>query len=301
MVDISVIICTHNPRQEYLCRVLKALRNQILPLDKWELLLIDNASEMPLAFAWDISWHPNGRHVSEKELGLAPARRRGMQEASADLLVFVDDDNMLNESYLSEALKIEHAWPVLGAWGAGSIAPEYELEPPEYLKKFVPYLALRETMVPKWSNVPSCLDAIPWGAGLCVRASVATAYLDCSARSTIQITGRQGKTLSAGEDNEISIVACMQGFGVGIFPELKLTHLISRDRVSEQHFVKLAEGAAIAGHLLNYKWNSIVPDSPISVRGFLSALRSIVADQRIDRRIHFAWMRARLKARRIIG
>ena len=44
MVHASVIVCTHNPRLIYLRRVLEALRSQTLPLEQWELLLIDNAS-----------------------------------------------------------------------------------------------------------------------------------------------------------------------------------------------------------------------------------------------------------------
>ena len=79
---------------------------QTLLKDRWELLLVDNASKPALASSIDISWHPNGRHIAEGEIGLAPARRRGICEASADLLVFVDDDNLLDPSYLLEALAI---------------------------------------------------------------------------------------------------------------------------------------------------------------------------------------------------
>jgi hypothetical protein len=44
MVHASVVICTHNSRLIYLRRVLEALRSQTLPLEQWELLLIDNAT-----------------------------------------------------------------------------------------------------------------------------------------------------------------------------------------------------------------------------------------------------------------
>ena len=56
MLDATVIICTHNPRSDYFTRVLDGLRKQTHPLDKWELLIIDNASRVPLASTWDISW-----------------------------------------------------------------------------------------------------------------------------------------------------------------------------------------------------------------------------------------------------
>jgi hypothetical protein len=45
---LSVILCTHNPRPDYLSRVLASLRGQTLPAEQWEFLLIDNASRQPL-------------------------------------------------------------------------------------------------------------------------------------------------------------------------------------------------------------------------------------------------------------
>ena len=119
MIEVSVIVCTHNPRPNYLRRVLDALRDQSLPKDRWEFLLIDNASREPLVGTWDLSWHPHARHVSESEIGLSLARQRGIRESSADLLVYVDDDNVLNADYLSEALRIGNDWPALGTWGSG--------------------------------------------------------------------------------------------------------------------------------------------------------------------------------------
>ena len=104
MLDASVVICTHNPRSDYFARVLDGLRNQTLPLHKWELLIVDNASRLPLVA--DYSWHPLARHILESELGLTPARRRGIREASADVIIFVDDDNVLEENYLREAIKL---------------------------------------------------------------------------------------------------------------------------------------------------------------------------------------------------
>jgi hypothetical protein len=33
------------------------------------LTLVDNASEKPLQEYWDISWHPNSKHILAPELG----------------------------------------------------------------------------------------------------------------------------------------------------------------------------------------------------------------------------------------
>src|SRR5271165_6754341 len=225
MLEISAAVCSQNSRPNFLARVMEALRNQTLPKERWELLVIDNASKAPLESTWDLSWHPNARHIAESKLGVAFARQRAIREAAADLLIFIDDDNVLDNNYFSEALKIKYNWPVLGVWGSGSIVPDYEIVPSQCLQEFTYLLALRETTSPRWSNVPSCSDAMPWGAGLCVRASVMSAYRQFFEQSPIQIVGRQGDTLFAGEDNEISLICCKEGLGMGVFPELKLTHL----------------------------------------------------------------------------
>lgn len=120
---ITVAICSHNPRPNYLARVLEALKAQTLPREAWELLLIDNASENRLAEAWDLSWHPSARHVREDVLGLTPARLRAISEAAGDVLVLVDDDNVLFPDYLEQCLTIAGEWPILVAWG-GQQFPE---------------------------------------------------------------------------------------------------------------------------------------------------------------------------------
>jgi glycosyltransferase involved in cell wall biosynthesis len=300
MLDASVIICTHNPRSDYFARVLDALRNQTLPLNKWELLIVDNASRLPLASSWDISWHPAGRHILESELGLSWARRRGIQEASADLIIFVDDDNVLDEIYLAEAIAVGQNWPSLGVWGSGCIPGDLEVELPESLQEYRSWLPLRDIAAPRWSNLASYEDAMPLGAGLSVRKEVAIAYLQFCDQSSIQIIDRQGDSLTAFGDIEISCICCNYGLGTGIFPELKLTHLIPRRRLSEDYFVSLAEGTYSSGFLLNYKWRRIIPQSPFGIKTLLSVLKTILLYRGVDRKMRFAWVRAVAKAKRII-
>jgi hypothetical protein len=300
VLQASVIICAHNPRSDYFARVLDSLRSQTLPHNKWELLIIDNASKVPLVSDWHISWHPMVRHVVENEIGIAAARRRGIREARTDLIVFVDDDNVLDKTYLTQAIGIGRDWPLLGAWGSGSIRADFEVKPSESLTEFLPYLALRETASPQWSNVASSVQAMPWGAGLCVRKAVAVAYCQSCERSSIQITGRTGSSTLSGEDKEIAFVCCTQGSGFGIFPDLKITHLIPRHRVSENYIVRLVEGAKLSNLLLDYKWLNITPASPHWVRVLLLVLKSLLLHSGIDRRTRFGSVRALAKAKRII-
>lgn len=302
MIDISVVICTHNPRPHYFSRVIAALRDQTLPKEQWELLIIDNASKEPLTSdTWDLSWHPQARIIHEQEIGLAIARVRGIQEAAAALLVFVDDDNVLDSSYLVEAVRIGVEWPQLGVWG-GSITPEFEVEPPKDLDGFLGLLALREIKAPRWSNLSTCSEAEPWGAGLCVRAVVATEYCLQQNHSTMRLIDRVGnnKSLMSGSDTEICFTGCNLGLGMGLFPDLKVSHLIPKDRLNEDYLVKLLEGIHTSVCLVNYKWHRKVPSSPLSGLGLLRIGKNLLGKRRIHRRMYLAEIRATRNALRII-
>jgi len=301
MREVSVIICAHNPRKRYLERTLRALQAQTLDHSRWELLLIDNASDVPLSREWDLSWHPHARHVVEGELGHSAARRRGIREANCELLMFVDDDNVLDAEYLSHAVKIGQEWPLLGVWGSGVTAPEFEREPAEHLRQYLFYLALRETTLPRWSNVFPCIEATPWGAGLCLRKVVASTYCQMWDQSHIRLSGRVGRSLMSGDDMEIGWVACNMGWGMGVFPVLRLTHLIPEERVTDDYLVRMAEASTTSNYLLACKWQNVLPPNPFSFFGLLSVLKNIAVNRGMRRRMYLADLRARVAALRFIA
>lgn len=297
MFDVSVIICTHNPRLKYLERALHALSEQKAPTEFWELIVVDNASREPIANSCDLSWHPHARHVVESELGLASARQRGIAESTGRLLIFVDDDNVLAPSYLQEALRIERDFPFLGTWGSGSIDLEFESKPASHLESLLPWLAFRDVKRPVWSNAISCTEATPIGAGLCVRRQIAEAYRNFYRTSSIQISGRKGLSLGGHEDFEICYLACRAGLGMGMFPELKILHLIAPERTTDEHLIRLVEGVTLSKLLLAYKWEGALPKSPFSIIGAVKTALSLCKRRSFDRRIRLAELRAVIAAR----
>jgi len=228
-------------------------------MEQWELLLIDNASVQPLCEKVDLNWHSNARHIREDELGLTLARLRGIQEAQTEVLVFVDDDNVLDSDYLEIVLQISKEWPILGAWG-GQAAPEFEEQPPEWTKPLWGKLAIREFDQDKWSNLINQDETTPYGAGLCIRKIVALKYSELirndPKRSKL---GRTGKSLSACEDIDLAYTACDLGFGTGIFSGLKLTHLIPPNRLQEDYLLKLIEGLTYSVTILDSFRGKIQP------------------------------------------
>lgn len=241
---ISVIICTHNPREDFLRRVLDGLRAQTLPGNEWELLVVDNGSKIALSGSFDLSWHPRARHVREDELGLTPARLRGIREATADILVFVDDDTVLFRDYLEQAISIGEQWPFVGAWG-GSIIPEYEKPLPDWIGKEVWRLTVVDVKEDVWSNLREGYATLPCGAGLCFRRSVGEAYLErCQLHKKVAAFDRKGKALTGYGDMDLGHCALDLGLGTGKTNCLRLKHLISAARLTLDYFVRHAEGDA---------------------------------------------------------
>jgi len=263
---ISVILCTHNPRPDYLARTLSALQGQTLALEQWELLLIDNASEQILASTIDLTWHPQSRHIRENQLGLTPARLRGIQEVTSNTLVFVDDDNVLNADYLETALSISQTCPIIGAWG-GQIRADFEIPPPVWAEPYhLGFLAIREFNNDKWSNLLHQHDTTPCGAGLCVRKSVANQYADMvrSDPKRLQLD-RKGQSLSSCGDTDLAFTACDMGLGTGQFTALQLTHLISANRLTPDYLLRLIEGITCSQIILDSlrgKFPTRLPLSP---------------------------------------
>jgi glycosyltransferase involved in cell wall biosynthesis len=246
--EISVIICTRNPRMDYLDRVLEALRLQMLPLERWELLLIDNKSEEPLGGRLDLSWHPAGRIIREDEVGLTHARLRAMRESVADLLLFLDDDNVVFEDYLEQGLKISSQWPILGVWGGRWIA-EYEKGMPSDWT-FDPWSTHFEK--DNWSNNYD-REVAPYGGGMYVRKKIANAYKNNATKNPIKkLLGRRGSSLASYEDYDISFTACDMGLGMGRFVDLKITHLIPASRTTPEYCRKIREDSVFSEILFRF-------------------------------------------------
>jgi glycosyltransferase involved in cell wall biosynthesis len=250
--ELSVVICTHNPRADYLARCLDALKAQTLDLAHWDLLVIDNLCDVPLAPRIELNWHPRARVIREETLGLTPARLRGIEDAKAALLVFVDDDNVLASDYLAVALNVAAEKPFLGAW-SGGCEPEFEARPPPWLRRYWGNLALRQVDRDLWSNLSRDPDTLPCGAGLCVRRDVAEHYLmlNRTGQRSFQLD-RAGKSLVSGGDQDLAACACDIGYGAGVIAALRLTHLIPAGRLTLEYQTRLAEGIYFSAVVLAF-------------------------------------------------
>jgi len=313
--EVSVVIPTHNPRLDYLERVIQGLKAQTLAPSSWELVVVDNKSEdmgygisdivhdrlglgLGLGKAEDGGRKslPNARVVREEKLGLTNARLRGFAETKGEIVVLVDDDNVLAPNYLEEVVRIGKEHPQLGTW-SGAI--ELVLEPgsPQPAERLRHLLCERRVERAVWSNDRSHFAATPWGAGECIRRKVAEAY---EAKVAREPRRRQldlhGKDLVYGGDTDIAYTGCELGYAMGVFPELKLKHLTPPSRCTEEYLFKTFEARAYSEVLHGWIETGKIPKQRTDLRGRLGVLARYVFGSNLDKKLIQARARGLAKA-----
>jgi glycosyltransferase involved in cell wall biosynthesis len=290
---LTAILCTHNPRPDFLERVLNCLRTQSLSVTHWELLIIDNACEKPLSKRIDIAWHPKARIIRENTLGLTLARLRGIREATGEILVFIDDDNILDANFLAEAVEIAGSYPNIGAWGGQNI-PEFEECPAPWTRRYWGMLALREVSSDRWSNFPLVYESTPVGAGLCVLRSVAAYYLSLHDQGKRDIIlDRSGPSLCSGGDMDLAACAIDCGLGTGVFKSLRLTHLMPAHRLEEGYLLRLTEGVGFSGAIMDYYRNRPALEQGWSITALIKHLVRLCRMDGRERKFYLADRRGR--------
>jgi glycosyltransferase involved in cell wall biosynthesis len=294
---ISVAICTYNPRPDYLQRVLYALRCQTLTNNQWELVIVDNNSSYPLASVCQIDWHPNSRIVFVEQRGLTPARIKAISESHSDLLLFVDDDNVLQEDYLENALNIAIKCPWVGAW-SGSYSAEYEIPPPPEFAPLLAGLVVDSICRPYWTNLVNGAQAAPPGAGMVVRKLVAERWSELAKTDSIRLKlGPNGASPGAGDDADMALCSLEFGLGTGRFPELKLTHLIPARKLTLQYLKQLYFGQSYANVVVNSIYGQSRREKSEKLFHYLVFLYLWVrAKSFAERSIRYAQLRGKLRA-----
>jgi hypothetical protein len=290
--SIAVAVCTHNPRPAALTRVIDAIAAQTDTPD--EVIVVDNASAPPV----DVGV----RTVREDAIGLVHARVRALHETTADVVVFVDDDNVIEPTYIAASRSIGVDWPNLGCWGAARVLPEYERPPADDVAPALYLLGVRDdpdgwALLRKGTGLEAAA-AIPIGAGVCVRREVLAAWAARVERDPLRRElGVRGADLARCEDLDLALTAPDLNLGVAVFRTLGLRHLIPVERTQPDYLLKLVEGHEYSMVLLRAVRGAIERDSP--GRRVRSA-RVLLRARGFERSHHLASRRGFRRATRIL-
>ena len=253
--------------------MLDALRAQTLPLERWELVVIDNNSSPPLVAAdLDAGRGLPIRLVRETRQGKVPAHRRGILEARSDLLVLVDDDNVFDPDYLERALAIARAQPELGAFG-GIARPAIPGGPlMGWQRRLLPFIGVRDygpdpivSREDRWG---------PWepiGAGMVVRRRVGLEFVRVvDAVPEASELDRIGRAVLSAGDSLLARLSYPLGLACSYQPSLAFDHLIPRSRVGIHYLRRMMYGHGRSLVKLNRVLG--LPSEPLSLGRLLRRL-----------------------------
>lgn len=133
--QLCVIVCTYD-RDILLDRCLASLCSQSLARDLFEVVVVDNwpsDGTLNTVARRQSSTTATIRYIPENRRGLSFARNRGHEAASAEYLVYVDDDDILPRTYLSNVLNVlrKHRPDILG----GPMYPYYDRRKPRWFRE----------------------------------------------------------------------------------------------------------------------------------------------------------------------
>jgi len=100
-LKLSVVIATYN-RPKLLALLLEDLDRQTVDSDDFEVILVDDGSAIPAATVVEGRTHPYALSlIRQANTGQAAARHRGISQTRHELIVIVDDDMRLPETFLA--------------------------------------------------------------------------------------------------------------------------------------------------------------------------------------------------------
>jgi glucosyl-dolichyl phosphate glucuronosyltransferase len=233
-MSISVILCTYN-RAHSLAKSLESVISSVVSPDlEWEILVVDNNSkdETREVVSQYCRLHPGlVRYTFEAQQGLSNARNAGIREARGEIVAFMDDDVMVEPTWLQNLTASLHD----GRWsGAGGrVCP-----PPDFIQP--DWLTLDGGLMDS-SGVLALFDAgavagelkrPPFGANMAFRKIMFLKYGDF--RTDL---GRCGDSLIGNEDTEFAGRLLAAGERLRYEPAAVVYHPVPKERLNKKYFL----------------------------------------------------------------
>ena len=245
MIRLSLVIPTHN-RAAQLVAALESVVRQDLPPHVWECVVVNNNStdDTVMRFEEFAGAHPDIglRLVSEPGPGVSYARNRGLREAQAPLVAFIDDDERVNPGFLRAYLDFFDTHPEAVVAG-GRIIAEYPTGRPDWMSKYVEMpIANPMDFGPDVRPFPA--GRVPGGGNMAFRRTGLAGYggFDPS-------LGRVNGELIGGEENDFFERLLAGGETIWYVPDAVMWHIIPPSKLTVAYFRRLSYNVGVSQRL----------------------------------------------------
>jgi len=231
MLTFSLCICTYN-RARQLREALARVAALNIPADlEYEVVLVDNNStDTTPNVVREASTTLPIRSVRELRPGVAWARSAAAASARADLLIWLDDDVLVEPDWALHYIRSAREYPSAGFFG-GPVSAYLEGVPPRWVLELLPELrapfALREFPPgTEWLDQ----DHLPFGANFASRRLV---HQQVPYNTELGRVGRKGGCLD--EETQFFKGALNAGFAGRWVPECAARHVIPAERQTTRY------------------------------------------------------------------
>ncbi len=265
-LNVSILICTYN-RADSLGITLQSLSGVIVPKGvTLETLIVDNNSKdgtREIVERFNENYKYNLKYILEAEQGLSSARNAGLKEATGDIILFTDDDVLVDPAWLTE---IVHAFCSYNAdCVGGKILPVWPCERPSWLtRKIEGNIALLDYGEGTFEIEDE--NRLLFGANIAFSRRILQ-RVGCFDTSL----GRKGDKLYSHEDKEL-YKRVIQAHGKVIYSSRAIIHhIIGMHRTRKSYFRKwhFDDGEFHGIQLGNYDKRNIFGIPFYIIRGFI--------------------------------
>ncbi|PZR25073.1 MAG: hypothetical protein DI535_19625 [Citrobacter freundii] len=248
---VTVIICCYNSAGR-IAETLRHLAQQELQADlRFEVLLVNNASTDDTVATAQKTWEELSpgislRIVNEQVPGQNHARRKGIEEAAFEIIIFCDDDNWLNKNYVQTAYQTMRSDEKIGAAGGQNIPATDALSYPDWFDEYSDKYALG---IPALASGDITQRGFVLGAGMVTRRSLFLEMYDDKYPTLLK--GRDGESLSTGDDFEYCKRLLLRGYSLFYAQPMTLQHFIPKERLTLSYRERLMAGIYDAGKVIN--------------------------------------------------
>jgi glycosyltransferase involved in cell wall biosynthesis len=274
-IGISVIVCCYNSSLRLPETIRHLAQQKVSPDIAWEVVIVNNKSTDDTVIVAEKEWASYNRLdvgfiiVDELVPGLIYAREKGLKIAQYEYIVFCDDDNWLDESYLDKGYNILERDKRIGAVGGRGIAVS-EVDFPDWFNKYSGGYAIgNPDTKAQYQEGKNFL----YGAGLAFRKSL---YDEAYLHYPSFLVGREGEKLTSGEDSEFAIRLKLMGYSLYYERDMTFRHFIPANRLTEEYRDRMFEGFRDASDVLeSYIFQMMLPSYSYKLKATLT-LKSLL-------------------------
>jgi glycosyltransferase involved in cell wall biosynthesis len=231
-VKITVILCTYN-RCQRLSKALQSVATSRLSESvAWEVLVVDNnSSDRTPDVVKEFAGRYSGRfrYLFEPQPGKSYALNAGIRDAAGEILAFMDDDVVVEATWLENLTKPFRDGDWMGT--GGRILPDWTREPPRWLQLVGRY-ALAPLAVFDLGPTAGQLDEPPFGTNMAFRKGMFAKYggfrTDLGPHPTSQIRS---------EDTEFGRRLLAGGERLWYEPSAVVYHPVAEERLEKKYFL----------------------------------------------------------------